>query len=93
MNINGAQALLNLIGSDNVPSVENVRNCIQSLNKICSCQRQRKSQKSEECNNTYISFANSQAPSLVEYFKTKTRDDVIIFTYGSNHEIKRIKLR
>lgn len=93
MNINGPQALLNLIGSDNVPSAINVRNCIQGLNKICSCQKQRKSQKAEECNNTFISFVNSQAPNLLEYFKTKTKDDSIVFTYGSNHEIKRIKLR
>lgn len=93
MNVNGPQALLNLVGGDNVPSVANIRNCIQSLNKICSCQKQRKSQKAEECNNTYINFVNSQASGLIEYFKTKTKDDVMIFTYGSNHEIKRIKLR
>lgn len=93
MNVGSAQALLNMIGSDNVPSVANVRNCIQSLNKICSCQRQRKAQKSEECNGVYVNFVNSQAPGLLEYFKTKTKDDTIVFTYGSNHEIKRFKLR
>jgi hypothetical protein len=93
MNVNGPQALLNLIGGDNIPSVANVRSCIQSLNKICSCQKQRKSQKAEECTNTYITFINSQSNGLTEYFKTKTNDEFIIFTHGSNHEIKRIKLR
>lgn len=93
MNISGPQALLSVIGNDNIPAADTIRICIKGLSKICSCQKQRKAQKAEECNNTYISFVNSQASNLVEYFKSKTGDDVIIFTHGSNHEIKRIKLR
>lgn len=93
MNISSPQALLGLIGNDNIQSLSDLRSCILSVNKICSCQKQRKSQKAEECNNIYIQFINSNAYSLLEYFKTKTSDDVIIFTHGSNHEIKRFKLR
>jgi len=93
MNVGSAQALLKIIGNDNIPSIGNLKNCIQSLSKICSCQKSRKSQKSEECNNIYINFVNTQTQNLVEYFKTKTNDDVIIFTHGSNHEIRRLKLR
>lgn len=93
MNVNGPQSLLNLIGNDNIQSVSNLRTCILSVSKICSCQKQRKSQKSEECNNIYIQFVNSHASSLIEYFKTKTTDDVIVFSHGSNHIISTIRLR
>jgi hypothetical protein len=92
MNISGPQSLLNFIGSDNIPSVSNLRSCILSVGNICSCQKQKKIQKSEECNNIYIQFVNSNCAGLLEYFKSKTSDDTIIFTHGSNHEIKRFKL-
>ena len=93
MNIGSYQACLNFIGSDQIPAVNNLRDCVTQLSKICGCQKQRKSQKSEECNVLYINFASTVAPNMVEYFKTKTGDDTIIFTHGSNHIISTIRLR
>lgn len=93
MNIGSHQALINLIGSDNIVSIDRLKDCLHGLSKICSCQKQRKSQKQEECNTLYINFVSSHASDLVNYFKTKTTDDEIIFSYGSNHVIKTIKLR
>lgn len=93
MNIGSYQACLGFVGNDQLPELSNLRNCVAQLSKICSCQKSRKSQKSEECNVLYINFASKSAPNMVEYFKTKTNDSTITFTYGSNHVISTIKLR
>jgi len=93
MNINGCLDLINKFGNDNVPVFSQLKNCISVVNKICSCQRQRKAIKSEECNNLYINIINSSANNLIEYFKTKTTDPEIIFYHNGSHEIKRIRLR
>lgn len=93
MNIGSHQALVNLIGSDNIVSIDRLKDCLQGLSKICNCQKQRKNQKHEECNTLYINFVSSHASDLVHYFKTKTTDNEITFSYGSNHIIKTIKLR
>lgn len=93
MNIGSHQSLLNLIGSDNVPGIDRLKDCISTLGKICNCQKQRKNQKQEECNVLYINFVTANTNNLVEYFKSKTQDNEIIFSYGSNHIIKTLKLR
>ncbi len=93
MIIGSHQALVNFVGNDSISSIDRLRECLAGLNKICSCQKQRKNQKQEECNALYINFVSSHASELVNYFKTKTTDDEIIFSYGSNHIIKTIKLR
>lgn len=93
MNIGSYQACLNFIGSDQIPALNNLRDCVAQLSKICNCQKARKTQKSEECNVLYINFASRLAPTLIDYFKTKTTDSTITFTHGSNHVISTITLR
>jgi hypothetical protein len=93
MIIGSYQSLIQLIGNDNVSSIDRLRECLAGLSKICSCQKQRKTQKQEECNTLYINFVSSHASELAGYFKTKTTDDEITFSYGGNHVIKTIKLR
>ena len=93
MNIGSHQALVNLIGSEHIVSMDRLKDCLQQVNKICSCQKQRKNQKHEECNVLYINFVISHASDLIDYFRTKTADNEIIFSHGSNHIIKTIKLR
>ena len=93
MNIGSHQALVNLIGSEHIVSIDRLKDCLQQVNKICSCKKQRKNQKHEECNVLYINFVISHASDLIDYFRTKTTDNEIIFSHGSNHIIKTIKLR
>jgi len=93
MNIGNYQALINLVGSDHIVSIDRLKDCLTGLNKICNCQKQKKNQKQEECNTLYINFVSSHASDLITYFSTKTTDNEIIFSYGSNHVIKTIKLR
>jgi hypothetical protein len=93
MNIGSHQALVNLLASEHIVSMDRLKDCIQQVNKICSCQKQRKNQKHEECNVLYINFVISHASDLIDYFRTKTTDNEIIFSHGSNHVIKTIKLR
>jgi len=93
MNIGGYQDFLNKFGKDNIPTVEPLKVCYDSVQKICNCQKQRKINKSEECNNIYINIINFTISNMVEYLKTKTTDSEIIFYHNGSHEIKRIKLR
>ncbi len=93
MNIGSHQALVNLLASEHIVSIDRLKDCLQQVSKICSCQKQRKNQKHEECNVLYINFVISHASDLIDYFKTKTTDNEIIFSHGSNHVIKTIKLR
>lgn len=93
MNVGSYQSLINLIGSENIIHIDRLKDCLLGLNKICSCQKQRKNQKQEECNTLYINFVMTHASDLVELFKSKTKDNEITFSYGSNHVIKTIKLR
>lgn len=93
MNVTGFQDFINKFGNDNIPEFSELKNCLTVLNKICNCQRQRKSIKSEECNNIYIRTIHSYSNRVIEYFKTKTGDNEIIFYHNGSHEIKRIKLR
>jgi hypothetical protein len=93
MTVGGYQDFINKFGADNIPSIDNLKNCLLILGKICNCQKQRKHLKSEECNKVYINLINSTISNMVDYLKTKTTDDEIIFYYNGSHEIKRIKLR
>ena len=93
MNIGSPQALIQLMQNDNITSIDKLKECLHSLGRICSCQKQRKNQKHEECNTMYINFVSSNVSNLADYFKTKTTDNEITFSYGSNHILKTIKLR
>jgi len=93
MIVNGHQDFLNKFGNDTIPQFAAIKNCQAVLVRICNCQKQRKAVKSEECNNLYINTINSYADLLLEYFKSKTTDQEIIFYHNGSHEIKRIKLR
>ena len=73
--------------------MQQLKDCLHGLNRICSCQKQRKSQKQEECNVMYINFIAKRASDLTNYFRTKTTDDEITFSYGGSHVITTIKLR
>lgn len=86
-------AFYNLVVNDRVNEFNQLTICVQALDKICSCQKQRKSNKANDCNNAYINLVNTVIPNMVEYFKTKTNDSEIIFYHNSHHEIKRLKLR
>lgn len=93
MNINGYQDFLSKFGNDNISAIDPLKNCYAVLQKICSCQKQRKTNKSEECNKIYINIVNSTIVNMTDYLKTKTTDQEIIFYHNGSHEIKRIKLR
>lgn len=93
MIVNGYQDFINKFGNDNIPSLSNLKNCVIVVGKICNCQKQRKHIKSEECNRIYIDIVNSTLSNMIDYLRTKTTDNEIIFYQVGNHEIKRIKLR
>jgi hypothetical protein len=93
MIIGNYQEFINIFGNDNISQFNTLKNCISVLNKICSCQRQRKAIKAEECNILYINLVNSTVVNMIDYLKLKTSDSEIIFYHNGSHEIKRIKLR
>jgi len=93
MTVNGYQDFINKFGNDNISAFESLKSCIQICNKICNCQKQRKAIKSEECNQIYINLVNTAVSNMVDYLRTKTTDNEIIFYQVGSHEIKRIKLR
>lgn len=93
MTVSGYQDFINKFGNDNITAFEPLKGCIHVLNKICACQKQRKSAKAEECNNFYINLVSSTVVNMVDYLRTKTTDGEIIFYHNGSHEIKRIKLR
>jgi|694.fasta_scaffold23253_9 hypothetical protein len=86
-------ALNNLVSKDNIGAFAPLTNCIQTFDKICSCQKQRKTLKHDECNKIYINTVTAVAPSLVDYFKTKTTDEEIIFYHNGHNLIMKLKLR
>ena len=86
-------AFNNLVSNDKIPAFAGLNTCIETLNKICSCQKQRKTQKHTECNRNYINIVNSTIPSLLDYFRSKTSDDEIIFYHDGHNLITKIKLR
>lgn len=93
MIISDYQSFYNLVKDDN-PYVGNLLgNCITVLNKICSCNKTRKSAKAEECNRIYIDYIQSNGNGLIEYFKTKTNDAEVIFNHNTHHLILKLKLR
>ena len=67
-------AFNNFVSKDNIGAFAILTNCVQTFDKICSCQKQRKSIKHDECNKIYINLVSSVAPSLIDYFRTKTTD-------------------
>lgn len=93
MTVNGYQDFLSKFGNDNISAIDTLKNCYTTLQKICHCQKQRKVNKSEECNKIYINIINSTIINMTDYLKTKTTDQEIIFYHSGPHEIKRIKLR
>jgi hypothetical protein len=86
-------ALNNLTSKDNISAFAPLSNCIQTFDKICSCQKQRKTIKHDECNKIYINLVNSVVPSLLDYFRSKTSDEEIIFYHNGHNLINKFKLR
>lgn len=93
MIVNGYQDFLNKFGNDNIPGITSLKNCQGVLQKICSCQKQRKAIKSEECNKIYINIVQSTIVHMSDHLMSKTNDQEIIFYNNGSHEIKRVKLR
>jgi hypothetical protein len=93
MTVSGYQDFINKFGNDNIATFDPLKGCIHILNKICTCLKQKKAAKGEECNNLYITIVNSTVVNMVDYLRTKTTDNEIIFYHNGSHEIKRIKLR
>lgn len=93
MTIGGYQDFANRFGNDNISAFNDLKNCINVVGKICNCQKQRKANKSEECNKIYISLVHTVIVGMTDYLKTKTNDEEIIFLSNGPHEISRIKLR
>ena len=71
MNIGSHQALVNLLASEHIVSMDRLKDCLQQVSKICSCQKQRKNQKQDECNTLYINFVTLHASDLINYFRNK----------------------
>lgn len=93
MTIGSYQAFNSLVENDNIQPFNTLKECISSVNRICNCQKQRKNNKSEECNRLYIHLINTVAVNMIDYFKSKTNDNEITFTHTGPHVIKTIKLR
>jgi hypothetical protein len=93
MTIGTYQAFLNLTQDLNNPHIVELRNCLNAVNKICACQKQLKAKKANDCNDIYVRFVTTHVPNLLDYFRRKTTDDVIVFNQNTHHEIKRLVLR
>ena len=93
MTISTYQQFFNSIKGKNIPVESQLGNCITLLNNICSCKKQQKANKSEECNVIYITFVKTQAESYINLFRTMTTDENIIFKHNTHHDIKTLKLR
>jgi len=93
MIIGDYQSFYNLIKDDNNPIAIELGECISGLSRICSCNKSRKQNKSQECNVIYIQYIKSHQNTLVEYMLTKTNDTEIVFNHSTHHQILRLKLR
>jgi hypothetical protein len=93
MVITSGQSLINLVDKDNLSHFVSLKDCLIQANKICGCQKQRKINKAQECDKIYVNIVNNVLPTLLDYLRTKTIDNDIIFYHHGHHEIKRIKLR
>jgi hypothetical protein len=64
--------------------------CVNSFSLICSCKKNMKSKKLEECNNKYVDIINNLSNEVkVDFFKTTT-DNAIEFLYNHNFKINDI---
>lgn len=93
MVVTSGQGLINLVDKDNLSTFVSLKDCISQAARICHCQKQRKSNKAEECDRIYVNIVNNILPTMLDYLRTKTNDPEIVFYHHGHHEIKRIKLR
>lgn len=93
MTIGSYQQFLNFIKGKNLPVEGQLSNCITLLNNICSCKKQQKANKAEECNVIYITFIKTQSDAYINLFRTMTTDNVLIFKHNAHHDIKTLQLR
>lgn len=92
MTISNYYEFYNLVKDDMSSVVSQLSECIRQSNSICSCQKDRKQRKIEECNTIYIEFIKSNAEGLVEYLKTKTQDKSVIFKHSTHYPITTVNL-
>ena len=78
MTISSYQQFFNSIKGKNLPIEGQLSNCITLLNNICSCKKQQKANKSEECNVLYITFIKTQSDAYINLFRTMTTDEYIV---------------
>jgi len=70
--------------------IANFIGCVNSYSLICSCKKNMKSTKFDECNTQYINIINSLSTEIkIEFFKTTT-DNIIEFLYNHNFNINNI---
>jgi len=82
------------IVKDDLPAISKpLGDCITAVSKICSCKKQAKHDKSNQCNQIYIDFIKNSGEGLKEYFATKTTDKEVVFNHSSHHPILRLTLR
>lgn len=93
MTISTFQEFYNLLKDDPIPTIIELGNCINVLNKICGCKKSQKQSKNEECNNMYINFVKSSGNSIIENLKAKTNDNEVVFKHTTHYEIATLKIR
>ena len=93
MVISNYQQFYNLVKSDPIPVSNELSQCIAAMSKICSCKKQHKINKSNQCNQLYIDYITNYGDVNKELWITKTSDSEIIFNHTTHHLIKKITLR
>jgi hypothetical protein len=92
MIISTYQQFYNLVKDDLPAIAKPLGDCITEVSKICSCKKQLKYNKSNQCNELYVEFIKNNCEGLKEYFAGKTQDGEIIFNHSSHHPILNLKL-
>jgi hypothetical protein len=93
MNIGTYQQFYTLI-KDDLPAIAlPLGDCISATDRICSCKKEAKQNKSNSCNQIYIDFIKNCGEGLKEYFATKTADNEVVFNHSTHHPILRLTLR
>ena len=93
MNIGSYQAFVDFTKNDNIDAFKCVKDCLAQVSKICNCQRQRKTAKSDECSKLYSGIVTNTLPNMIDFLKSKTNDSEIVFSQNGGHEIRRFTLR
>jgi hypothetical protein len=72
------------------PAIANFSACVDQYNIYCSCKKNLKTQKYEECNSEYISLIQNNIESVKDVLFSKITDATIDFYYKNDFFIKSI---